>query len=229
MTPDASVRSIYPWFKSALDTVAAAVVLVLASPIMLVAAVAIKLSSKGPVLFRQNRPGKNEKIFRLYKFRTMAVAAPRDEEGAGLSDAERMTRVGEILRKTSIDELPQLINILKQEMSFIGPRPLLVRYLPFYTPTERSRHSVRPGISGWAQVNGRNTLSWEEKFKYDVEYVQNISLALDAKILILTIKKLFYRSEVITAGTTQSTMALDDERRHSTPGNGLVAPSGGDP
>lgn len=229
MTSEPSAWSIYPWFKSGLDTVAAAIVLFLASPIMLVAAVAIKLSSKGPVFFRQNRPGKNEKIFRLYKFRTMAVAAPRDEEGAGLSDAERMTRVGEILRKTSIDELPQLINILKQEMSFIGPRPLLVRYLPFYSATERLRHTVRPGISGWAQVNGRNTLNWEEKFKYDVEYVQNISLAFDAKILVLTIKKLFYRSEVITAGTTQSTMALDDERRHLASGNSLAEPPGVNP
>jgi len=227
MTSEPSARPIYPWFKSALDTVAAVVVLALASPIMLVAALAIKLTSKGPVFFRQDRPGKNEKVFRLYKFRTMTVAA--DEDGAGLSDAERMTRVGEILRKTSIDELPQLLNILKQEMSFIGPRPLLVRYLPFYSATERLRHSVRPGISGWAQVNGRNTLSWEEKFKYDVEYVQNISLTFDAKILLLTIKKLFYRSEVITAGTTQSTMALDDERRHLASGKSLVEPSGVNP
>lgn len=216
MTSESSPRPIYPLIKATLDTVAAVVVLVLASPVMLAAALAIKLSSKGPVLFRQDRPGKNERIFRLYKFRTMAVAA--DEDGAGLSDAERMTRVGEILRKTSIDELPQLINILKQEMSFIGPRPLLVRYLPYYSETERLRHTVRPGISGWAQVNGRNTLTWEEKFKFDVEYVQRISLVFDIRILILTIKKLFYRSEVITAGTTYSTMALDEERRDSTVG-----------
>ncbi len=229
MTPQPFSRSVYLWVKAVLDTIAAGVVLVLASPVMVLAALAIKSSSKGPVFFRQNRPGKNEKIFRLYKFRTMAVVAPADEEGARLSDAERMTRVGEILRKTSIDELPQLINILKQEMSFIGPRPLLVRYLPFYTETERLRHTVRPGISGWAQVNGRNTLSWEEKFKYDVEYVQNISMAFDVKILLLTIKKLFYRSEVITAGTTQSTMALDDERKHLVSGNGLAEPSGVNP
>lgn len=227
MKPEPSAPSIYPWFKAVLDTVAAVIVLAVASPIMLVAALAIKLTSEGPVFFRQNRPGKNEKIFRLYKFRTMAVAA--DEDGAGLSDVERMTRVGEILRKTSIDELPQLINILKQEMSFIGPRPLLVRYLPFYSATERLRHTVRPGISGWAQVNGRNTLNWEEKFKYDVEYVQNISLAFDVKILLLTIKKLFYRSEVITAGTAQTTMALDEERRHLAPGNSLVESSGVNP
>jgi len=227
MMSEPSAQPIYPLVKSVLDTVAAVVVLILASPVMLAAALAIKLSSKGPVLFRQDRPGKNEQIFRLYKFRTMAVAP--DEDGAGLSDAERMTRVGEILRKTSIDELPQLINIIKQEMSFIGPRPLLVRYLPYYSATERLRHTVRPGISGWAQVNGRNTLTWEEKFKYDVEYVQRISLAFDIRILLLTIKKLFYRSEVITAGTTQSTMALDEERRDPITENGLVAPSGGNP
>jgi len=224
MTSEPTLRPVYLWVKSVLDTVAAVLVLVLASPILLVAALAIKLSSKGPVFFRQDRPGKNEKVFRLYKFRTMTVAA--DEDGAGLSDAERMTRIGEILRKTSIDELPQLINIIKQEMSFIGPRPLLVRYLPFYSATERLRHSVKPGISGWAQVNGRNTLNWEEKFKYDVEYVQNISLLFDIRILLLTIKKVFYRSEVITAGTTQSTMALDDERRHLVSGSNLVEPSG---
>ncbi len=227
MTTEPFTRPIYLWVKSSLDTVAAVVVLVLASPIMLAAALAIQLSSKGPIFFRQDRPGKNEKIFRLYKFRTMAVAA--DEDGAGQSDAERMTGIGEILRKTSIDELPQLINIIKQEMSFIGPRPLLVRYLPFYSATERLRHTVRPGISGWAQVNGRNTLSWEEKFKYDVEYVHKISLVFDIRILILTIKKLFYRSEVITAGTTQSTMALDEERRHLTSGNSLVEPLGLNP
>lgn len=203
-------RGLYRHFKAATDTVFAAVILVLASPVMLVAALAIKLSSKGPVFFRQDRPGKDERVFRLYKFRTMTVAS--EAEADSRSDSERMTRVGEFLRKTSIDELPQLINILRQEMSFIGPRPLLVRYLPFYTETERSRHLVRPGISGWAQVNGRNTLSWDEKFRYDVEYVNKISLRLDLKIFLMTLKKLFYRSEVITAGTTSSTMALDEER-----------------
>lgn len=212
MTSESQARSTYICVKSIADTLAAIAVLVVVSPILLLAAIAIKVSSPGPVFFRQDRPGRYEKIFRLYKFRTMAVAPEEGEDG--LSDAERMTPVGEMLRKTSVDELPQLINIIKQEMSFIGPRPLLVRYLPFYTKTERLRHTVRPGISGWAQVNGRNTLDWEEKFKYDVEYVEKISLAFDFKILFLTLKKIFYRSEVITAGTTHSTMALDEERRH---------------
>lgn len=212
MTSESKARSTYICVKSVADTLAAIAVLIVVSPILLLAAIAIKVSSPGPVFFRQDRPGKHEKVFRLYKFRTMAVAPEEGEDG--LSDAERMTPVGEMLRKTSIDELPQLINIIKQEMSFIGPRPLLVRYLPFYTETERLRHTVRPGISGWAQVNGRNTLNWEEKFKYDVEYVEKISLAFDLKILLLTLKKIFYRSEVITAGTTHSTMALDEERRH---------------
>lgn len=215
---EAKHQSAYLCIKAVADTIAAIAVLILVSPILLLAAIAIKVSSPGPVFFRQDRPGKHEKVFRLYKFRTMAVAPEEGEDG--LSDAERLTPVGEMLRKTSIDELPQLINIIKQEMSFIGPRPLLVRYLPFYTETERLRHSVRPGISGWAQVNGRNTLNWEEKFKYDVEYVEKISLAFDFKILLLTLKKIFYRSEVITAGTAHSTMALDEERRHiAAPGD----------
>ncbi len=220
MTSESKARSTYICVKSVADTLAAIAVLIVVSPILLLAAIAIKVSSPGPVFFRQDRPGKHEKVFRLYKFRTMAVAPDEGEDG--LSDAERMTPVGEMLRKTSIDELPQLINIIKQEMSFIGPRPLLVRYLPFYTETERLRHTVRPGISGWAQVNGRNTLNWEEKFKYDVEYVEKISLAFDLKILLLTLKKLFYRSEVITAGTTHSTMALDEERRHFTTAGDLL-------
>lgn len=220
MTSESKARSTYICVKSVADTLAAVAVLIVVSPILLLAAIAIKVSSPGPVLFRQDRPGKHEKVFRLYKFRTMAVAPEEGE--AGLSDAERMTPIGEMLRKTSIDELPQLINIIKQEMSFIGPRPLLVRYLPFYTETERLRHTVRPGISGWAQVNGRNTLNWEDKFKYDVEYVEKISLSFDLKILLLTFKKIFYRSEVITAGTTHSTMALDEERRQFTAAGDLL-------
>lgn len=207
---DSAPGRFYPILKHGIDTIAAIVLLVVFFPVMVIAAIAIKFSSKGPVLFVQERPGKDERIFKLYKFRTMRVATAEDSEDN--SDAERLTRIGSLLRKTSVDELPQLINILKQEMSFIGPRPLLVRYLPFYTPTEKRRHSVRPGISGWAQVNGRNTLSWEDKFRYDIEYVDNCTFGFDVKIFILTLKKLFYRSEVITAGTTRSTMALDTER-----------------
>lgn len=212
MTLNRTKRGIYPAIKHSIDTVAAVVILILAFPIMFLAALAVKFSSKGPVFFKQKRPGKDEKIFCLYKFRTMTE---KSEENIGHdSDSDRMTKVGMFLRKTSIDELPQLINILRQEMSFIGPRPLLVKYLPYYFDSERPRHSVRPGISGWAQVNGRNTLSWEDKFRYDVEYVEKCSFVFDVKIALLTIKKLFYGSEVVTAGTTQSTHALDAERRH---------------
>jgi lipopolysaccharide/colanic/teichoic acid biosynthesis glycosyltransferase len=174
------------YIKRILDFVFAVVLLVLLSPIMLLAAIAIKIEDpKGPVLFKQKRPGKDTKIFTVYKFRTMRVET--EKEGRTLSDMERITKVGAFLRKTSIDELPQLFNIIRGEMSFIGPRPLLVEYLDYYTPEQMRRHEVMPGISGWAQVNGRNAISWEEKFKYDVWYVDNMSFLLDLKIVFMTI------------------------------------------
>jgi lipopolysaccharide/colanic/teichoic acid biosynthesis glycosyltransferase len=213
-----SNKSHYIIIKQVIDSTAAVFLILLTLPIMLAAALAIKLTSKGPVIFKQDRPGKDEIIFRLYKFRTMRVQL--DEHIGDERDAERLTKVGAILRKTSIDELPQLINIVKQDMSFIGPRPLLVRYLPFYSETEHTRHLVRPGISGWAQVNGRNRLSWEEKFQLDIEYVNHISFWFDLKIAFLTLKKLFYRSEVITAGTAGVSLALDRERMANQPGGG---------
>ena len=185
----------YLCLKRILDFVVALIIFAGTLPVMVVVAIAIKLEDPtGPVLFRQDRPGLYGKIFRLNKFRTMTVVTEKD--GRRLSDKERLTRVGRFLRKTSIDELPQLINILKGEMSFIGPRPLLVKYLPFYTDEEKKRHEVLPGISGWAQVNGRNNISWDEKFKYDIEYVEQISLKMDVKILFLTIYKIFKRSDV---------------------------------
>ena len=168
-----------------MDILSAAILLIILSPVMLLAALAIKLDSKGPVLFRQQRPGKNGRIFTISKFRTMRIETEKD--GRPLSDMERMTRTGKILRKTSIDELPQLFNILMGNMSFIGPRPLLVQYLEHYSPEQMRRHDVKPGISGWAQVNGRNTIDWEEKFKLDVWYVEHISFLLDVKILFLTV------------------------------------------
>lgn len=161
---------------------------------MLAATIAIKIGSKGPVLFRQKRPGKMGKIFTVYKFRTMSLET--DQDGNLLPDILRMTRVGSFLRKCSIDELPQLFNILKGDMSFIGPRPLLVQYLKHYTPEQNRRHEVVPGISGWAQVNGRNTISWEEKFQYDVWYVDHISLSLDTKIVFKTIKNVLVREGI---------------------------------
>jgi undecaprenyl phosphate N,N'-diacetylbacillosamine 1-phosphate transferase len=184
----------YPIIKRILDIIFALILLIIVSPIMVIAAIAIKLESKGPVLFKQKRPGKNAKIFTVYKFRTMIVETKRD--GKPLSDMERMTKVGSFLRKASIDELPQLFNILRGEMSFIGPRPLLVQYLEHYSLEQMRRHEVLPGISGWAQVNGRNQISWEDKFKYDVWYVDHISFLLDIKILWMTISNVLNRKDI---------------------------------
>jgi undecaprenyl phosphate N,N'-diacetylbacillosamine 1-phosphate transferase len=161
---------------------------------MLFAIIGIKIESKGPVLFEQARPGKNGEIFIVYKFRTMCVETSRN--GRILTDMERITRVGSFLRKTSIDELPQIFNIIRGEMSFIGPRPLLVQYLKHYSMEEMRRHDVLPGISGLAQVNGRNAIGWEEKFKLDVWYVDHISILLDIKILVLTLKNVLKRKGI---------------------------------
>lgn len=176
----------YSKVKRILDFCCALVAVVLFSPLMAVCAVAIKLDDGSPVLFRQTRPGKDGKLFRLYKFRTMSVNT-KDENGEELSDMQRMTKIGRILRKTSLDELPQFVNVLRGEMSFIGPRPLLCEYLELYSPDQARRHEVRPGISGLAQVNGRNAITWEEKFDFDVEYVDNLSLMLDIRILFKTV------------------------------------------
>ena len=177
----------YKFVKRFFDIAASAVILTVFSPIMLIVSIAVKLSDGGSVLFRQKRPGKDGRIFTVYKFRTMKEKT-EDENGNPLSDMERMTKTGEFLRKTSLDELPQFVNVLKGEMSFIGPRPLLCEYLDLYTAEQMRRHEVRPGITGWAQVNGRNAISWEEKFACDVYYVDNMSLSLDIKIIFKTIK-----------------------------------------
>lgn len=160
--------------------------------IVIVILVRVKLGS--PVLFKQDRPGLNEKIFKMYKFRTMTDE--KDKDGNLLPDAERLTKFGKFLRSTSLDEIPEFFNILKGDMSLIGPRPLLVQYLEYYTTDEKKRHNVRPGISGWAQVNGRNSLSWEEKFKFDIEYVEKLNLLLDFKIILLTIRKVVKREDI---------------------------------
>ena len=174
------------YIKRNLDFIFAIILLIFLSPIMILAAIAIKLEDPtGPIFFKQKRPGKNAEIFEVIKFRTMIV--DMEQDGKKLSDMERLTKVGSFLRKTSIDELPQLFNIIRGEMSFIGPRPLLVEYLKYYSPEQMRRHDVTPGISGWAQVNGRNAISWEEKFQYDIWYVDNQSFFLDLKIFLLTI------------------------------------------
>ena len=182
------------YVKRALDIVLAGGALVVLSPVLAVTAVLVRTKLGSPVIFHQDRPGKDGKIFRLYKFRSMTDE--KDENGNLLPDEVRLTAFGKKLRATSLDELPELWNILKGDMSVVGPRPLLVRYLPLYNEEQRHRHDVRPGLTGWAQVNGRNALSWEEKFRYDVEYVRNISFALDVKIVFLTVKKVFSREGI---------------------------------
>ena len=178
------------------DFLIAFIALVLISPILVLVTLLLTIANKGNPFFIQTRPGKNEKLFNIIKFKTMNDK--KDEQGELLSDTERLTTIGKIVRKTSIDELPQLINILKGDMSLIGPRPLLPQYLPLYNETQKKRHHVKPGITGWAQVNGRNAISWQNKFKHDVYYVDNISLLLDIKIIFLTIKKVLI-SEGISA------------------------------
>ena len=175
----------YRYVKRFFDIFSSLLAIILLSPILLITAVTVRIKLGSPVLFKQERPGKDEKIFILKKFRTMTDE--RDENGELLPDDVRLTKFGRFLRSTSIDELPELFSILKGDMSVIGPRPLLVRYLPRYNEYQHRRHEVRPGLSGWAQVNGRNTVSWEEKFRMDVEYVDNYSLLFDIKILFLTI------------------------------------------
>lgn len=177
----------YKYIKRSLDLITALFLVIILSPIMLIAAILIAVNRDGPILFKQERPGKDGKIFTVNKFRTMSTKL-RDKNGNELSDFDRMTKIGNILRKTSVDELPQLFNIIKGEMSFIGPRPLLKEYLELYSPEQMRRHEVLPGISGWAQVNGRNTLTWEEKFAYDVYYVDHYSFKMDLKIFIKTIE-----------------------------------------
>jgi sugar transferase EpsL len=184
--------------KRILDIIIASIALCLLSPVLLGVAIAVAVKLGRPVLFRQLRPGKDGRVFELMKFRTMSDA--RDKHGALLPDAERLLPLGRILRQTSLDELPTLLNVLRGDMSLVGPRPLLVDYLPLYSPEQARRHAVKPGITGWAQVNGRNAISWERKFEYDVWYVTHQSFWLDVRILLLTIKKVLVREGISAAG-----------------------------
>lgn len=185
------------YIKRILDIGCAVAALLVFCWLFALVALLVRIKLGSPVLFTQDRPGKDEKIFKLYKFRTMTDQ--RDGEGNLLPDEVRLTKFGRLLRKTSLDELPEALNILKGDMSVVGPRPLLVKYLPLYNETQRRRHEVRPGLSGLAQVNGRNACSWEEKFAYDVEYVDHISFLGDVKIILQTVKKAFVRAEGISA------------------------------
>ena len=175
------------FFKPLLDFVLSFLGLIISSPIFLVVFIALLFANKGKVFFLQNRPGKNGKIFKIIKFRTMNNK--RDAHGNLLPDVERLTKIGKLVRKTSLDEIPQLINVLLGNMSLIGPRPLLPDYLPLYNDFQKKRHLIKPGITGWAQINGRNAVEWEKKFMFDVWYVENLSFLLDLQIMFLTLKK----------------------------------------
>ncbi|HAS6240023.1 TPA: sugar transferase [Vibrio vulnificus] len=184
--------------KRLFDFLVSLIALILLSPIIALVAWKIRKNLGSPVLFRQTRPGLNGKPFEMVKFRTMKDAV--DEQGNPLPDSERMTPFGDKLRNSSLDELPELWNVLKGEMSLVGPRPLLMQYLPLYSPEQARRHEVRSGVTGWAQINGRNAISWEEKFKLDVWYVDNRTFWLDIKILLLTVKKVFVKEGISAAG-----------------------------
>lgn len=190
------------YFKRIIDFIFSIIGLLIISPIFLVLVIFLKITNNGSIFFLQDRPGKNGEIFKVVKFKTMTDE--RDSQGQLLPDDQRLTIVGKFVRATSLDEIPQLINVLKGDMSLIGPRPLLPQYLPLYSKEQARRHEVRPGITGWAQVNGRNAISWTRKFELDVEYVDNISFAMDVKIIFITIKKVFVREGISQEG--QATM-----------------------
>lgn len=189
------------FIKRMLDLLVSLSLIIVLAPVILLVALLLKCIL-GAVLFRQERPGLNERIFTLYKFKTMSDE--RDENGNLLPDEFRLKPFGKAIRSLSLDELPQLFNVLKGDMSLIGPRPLLVKYLPLYNETQKHRHDVRPGITGWAQVNGRNDISWEKKFELDLFYVENCSFALDAKIALMTIVRVFQRSGISKSGNATS-------------------------
>ena len=183
------------YIKRILDLILSLMALIVLMPLMIIIGILVRINLGSPIIFKQKRPGKNEKIFTLYKFRTMTDK--RDIDGNLLPDEYRLTKFGNFLRSTSLDELPELINIIKGDMAIVGPRPLLVEYLPYYTEEEKHRHDVRPGLTGLAQVNGRNAISWEEKLKYDTEYIKKISFYSDLKIIFKTIKKTIKREDIL--------------------------------
>ncbi|MGQ4003307.1 sugar transferase [Francisellaceae bacterium CB300] len=190
------------FFKRFFDILLSVIALVVLSPVILVVAALVRVKLGSPVLFKQARPGKDEKIFNLYKFRTMTDA--KGSAGELLPDSERLTKFGKFIRSTSLDELPSLLNIIKGDMSIVGPRPLLIEYLSLYNDEQKQRHLVKPGLTGWAQVNGRNASTWEQRFANDIYYISSISLLLDVKIVLKTFVKVFKRSGISASG--QATM-----------------------
>jgi undecaprenyl phosphate N,N'-diacetylbacillosamine 1-phosphate transferase len=198
------------YYKRILDIILSLLILVIISPILILVMILLFVVTRENPFFVQTRPGLNEKIFRIMKFKTMNEK--KDEKGQLLPDSLRLTKIGILVRKTSLDELPQFFNVLKGDMSLIGPRPLLLRYLPYYTDEERLRHTVRPGISGWAQINGRNSINWNERLAYDIKYVNNVSFKFDLKILYKTFLKIIVSEDIVV--DPESIMKnLDDERR----------------
>jgi len=199
------------FIKRPLDFCLSLLAIIVLSPVFLVLVLMIRTKLGSPVIFKQQRPGLNERIFTLYKFRTMTDQ--RDDKGALLPDDKRLTRFGNLLRSTSLDELPELLNVLKGDMAVIGPRPLLVQYLPLYNESQKRRHQVRPGLSGLAQVNGRNAISWEEKFNLDIEYVDTVSFVGDWKIIFLTLKKVFQREGINANASTTMELFQGTKRK----------------
>ena len=198
------------YIKRILDLILSLMALIVLMPLMIIIGILVRINLGSPIIFKQKRPGKNEKIFTLYKFRTMTDK--RDIDGNLLPDEYRLTKFGKFLRSTSLDELPELINIIKGDMAIVGPRPLLVEYLPYYTEEEKHRHDVRPGLTGLAQVNGRNALQWEERFSFDLQYKKNVSFKEDFKIILMTIKKVLKKENIVVRGT-EKTKDFDDYRR----------------
>ena len=207
----------YKYVKRGVDFVMALLGLIILSPVFLILIIAIKLDSRGPVLFKQKRVGIHKSHFQILKFRTMRIDTPKDMPTHLLQNPEQyITRVGKFLRKTSLDELPQIINILKGDMSVVGPRPLLVSYLPYYTDEERHRHDVRPGLTGLAQVNGRNSITWEDKFSWDLKYIENCSFTYDIIIIAKTFIKTLKREDILV-GKQHIVKKLNEERRNKVP------------
>jgi undecaprenyl phosphate N,N'-diacetylbacillosamine 1-phosphate transferase len=198
------------YFKRPMDLVLSLIALIVLSPLLIIVAILVRIKLGSPVIFKQKRPGLNEKIFTLYKFRTMTDA--RDEIGELLPDSDRLSKFGKLLRRTSIDELPELFNILKGDMSIVGPRPLLIRYLPFYTDKEHMRHKVRPGLTGLAQISGRNCINWSERFSIDINYIDKITFANDFKIILLTTYSLLNKRDSINVENSYIFGDLDEQR-----------------
>lgn len=200
------------YIKRILDLILSLMALIVLMPLMIIIGILVRINLGSPIIFKQKRPGKNEKIFTLYKFRTMTDK--RDIDGNLLPDEYRLTKFGKFLRSTSLDELPELINIIKGDMAIVGPRPLLVEYLPYYTEEEKHRHDVRPGLTGLAQVNGRNALQWEERFSFDLQYVKNITFKNDMTIIFKTIGKVIKKEDILV-GKQQILLDLDEERKNA--------------